>query len=252
MTAMRALSEALLLAAVSSALVHADGLVFESGPNRVELVELYTSEGCSSCPPADRWLSGLKEQSGLWSEFAPIAFHVDYWDYIGWQDRFASPEFSERQRIYAREGAAPFVYTPGLFRAGDDWRGWRSESLRPGPGAEAGVLSVEVEGQVVHIRFASADSGSRLYVAHVAVLGMGLSSDVRAGENQGKKLQHDFVALDVRTTTLEGRDGVYAATLRLDETAFPRNDAGALVAWISGNGSQLPLQAAGGYLPINW
>jgi len=237
-----------LLAVFSLAAAHADGLRFESGPNRVELIELYTSEGCSSCPPADRWLSRLKKHPGLWSEFAPIAFHVDYWDYIGWQDRFADPEFSERQRTYAREGSAPFVYTPGVFRSGDDWREWRSESLQPGPGVESGVLTVEVESDVVHVRFAASDSGSNPYVAHIAVLGMGLSTDVQAGENRGKKLQHDFVALDVRSTALEWRDGVYDSTFVFEDRAFPGDGDTALVAWVSGSDSQVPLQAAGGYL----
>jgi len=87
-----------VLGAVCAALVLAGDLAaanpvleFSSGTNHVSLVELYTSEGCSSCPPADRWFSELKRDDGLWREFVPLAFHVDYWDYIGWQDRFASP-----------------------------------------------------------------------------------------------------------------------------------------------------------------
>jgi len=56
---------------------------FNSSTQQVNLIELYTSEGCSSCPPADKWLNSLKEQQGLWTEFIPLAFHVDYWDYIG-------------------------------------------------------------------------------------------------------------------------------------------------------------------------
>ena len=64
---------------------------FESGPQQISLVELYTSEGCSSCPPAEAWLSRLKEEPGLWKNFVPIAFHVDYWDRLGWRDRFSSP-----------------------------------------------------------------------------------------------------------------------------------------------------------------
>lgn len=240
----------LVFAAVFSvSTVYADGLRFESGPQRVELIELYTSEGCSSCPPADRWLSKLKKHPGLWSEFAPIAFHVDYWDYIGWQDRFAKAEFSDRQRAYAREGAAPFVYTPGLFRNGDDWRDWRSESLKPGPVAETGVLSVEIDDQVVQVRFESFDSGSLPFVAHVAVLGMDRSTDVRAGENRGKQLPHDFVALEVKSTSLESRDGVYDSTVVFEEGTFPGDGQTALVAWVSGKDSLVPLQAAGGYLP---
>src|SRR4051812_18118930 len=61
-----------------------------------QLIELFTSEGCSSCPPADEWLHDLGKQPGLWTDFVPVAFHVDYWDYLGWKDIFSTPEFSER------------------------------------------------------------------------------------------------------------------------------------------------------------
>ena len=81
----------------------AENFKFESTSQQTALLELYTSEGCSSCPPADRWLSKLKNEEGLWTRFIPVALHVDYWDYIGWKDRFASPEYSNRQRKYAKE-----------------------------------------------------------------------------------------------------------------------------------------------------
>ena len=237
-----------VVAVFSAYTASADTLRFESGPGRVELIELYTSEGCSSCPPADRWFSGLKGHPGLWSEFAPIVFHVDYWDYIGWQDRFARPEFSERQRLYAREGAASAVYTPGVFRNGDDWRGWHRKPLHPDRADETGVLSVEVDGGAVHVRFAAAEAGSRPAVVHVVLLGMDLSTEVRAGENAGKTLRHDFVALDVRSSVLEDRDGAFDSTLIFDESAFRGAGQAALVAWVSGDGTQAPLQAVGGYL----
>ena len=69
---------------------------FTSGSNQVHLIELFSSEGCSSCPPAEQWLGGLREAPGLWRDFVPVAFHVDYWDRLGWRDRFSSPSYSER------------------------------------------------------------------------------------------------------------------------------------------------------------
>ena len=77
----------LLMAAAFSA--HAGGIVFESKPARTHLIELYTSEGCSSCLPAEEWMSGLKNQARLWQDIVPVAFHVDYWDHLGWRDPFA-------------------------------------------------------------------------------------------------------------------------------------------------------------------
>ena len=81
----------------SSYAVAAGTLSAKSPAEQVGLLELYTSEGCSSCPPADRWLSKLKGEPKLWRNIIPLAFHVDYWDYIGWEDRFASPAYTARQ-----------------------------------------------------------------------------------------------------------------------------------------------------------
>ena len=97
-------------------------LKLDSGNSRVALVELFTSEGCSSCPPADRWMSQLKDDKRLWKQVVPVAFHVDYWDYIGWPDRFATPEYSERQKNHRRLGNVYSVYTPGFLVNGREWQ----------------------------------------------------------------------------------------------------------------------------------
>ncbi len=78
-------------------------ITIQSDVTQSNLIELYTSEGCSSCPPADRWLSTLKDHPALWQQLVPIAFHVDYWDYIGWKDRFARAEFTDRQRRFRKK-----------------------------------------------------------------------------------------------------------------------------------------------------
>ena len=74
---------------------------FESGETQSTLIELFTSEGCSSCPPAEKWMSALKSNQDLWKTIIPVAFHVDYWDRLGWRDCFAKPEFTSRQQRYA-------------------------------------------------------------------------------------------------------------------------------------------------------
>lgn len=80
------------------------------------LVELYTSQGCSSCPPADEFLSELSQAKGV----IALALHVDYWDYIGWEDAFAQPGFTERQKDYARAAGSRMVYTPQMIIGGLD------------------------------------------------------------------------------------------------------------------------------------
>src|SRR5882724_9692041 len=106
-------------------------LTFQSSQKQTTLLELYSSEGCSSCPPAETWFSRLKESPGLWKDFVPVAFHVDYWDYLGWRDPWSSKTFTDRQHAYARAWRSDSVYTPGFVLNGKEWRTWsRSQSVR--------------------------------------------------------------------------------------------------------------------------
>ena len=101
----------LLVGALLAAPVHAAQCVAQSGPGTTALVELYTSEGCSSCPPADRWLASLGKRHAP-TALVPLALHVDYWDYIGWKDPYAKREFSLRQRKLSQLQRMALVYTP--------------------------------------------------------------------------------------------------------------------------------------------
>ena len=107
-----------ILGVLAGVTAHADPIVFESHERQTALLELFTSEGCSSCPPAESWLSQLKQKPELWSGFVPVAFHVDYWDYLGWRDKWASQQFSDRQRDYAQAWGSDSVYTPGFVLNG--------------------------------------------------------------------------------------------------------------------------------------
>src|SRR5215207_1393013 len=128
------------LAFASASLGFAGEQRFASGENRVSLLELYTSEGCSSCPPAERWLGSLRDAPGLWRDFVPVALHVNYWDKLGWPDRFASKEFTEREYAYAAKWNNSSVYTPCFVRDGSEWR---RESRAPSPTKEkAGELKI--------------------------------------------------------------------------------------------------------------
>jgi hypothetical protein len=91
--------------------VMAAPITFQSSETQTSLLELYTSEGCSSCPPAESWLSRLKESPGLWKDFVPVAFHVDYWNYLGWRDPWSTKAFTDRQHAYARTWRSDSVYT---------------------------------------------------------------------------------------------------------------------------------------------
>lgn len=230
--------------------VHAGETVrLESPATRVTLLELYTSEGCSSCPPADRWMSELVGDPRLWRDVVPVAFHVDYWNYLGWPDRFASAAYGNRQRNYAAQGHVRTVYTPGLVVGGQEWRGWFNRpSLDVAAGLPVGTLAVTVEDGAVSATFAPQVAARAGLELHVALLGFGLTTDVRAGENAGRELRHDFVVLGYGRADMSAARGSYRAGMPLPEASAPAPRNG-LAAWVSLPGDQRPLQAVGGWLP---
>jgi len=176
-----------LLAASAAAPAATNSCRASSGKLRMTVVELYTSEGCSSCPPADHWLSGLKGRDDVLAQ----AFHVDYWDRLGWKDRFASPAYTERQTQRRAVGGARFIYTPQIVVDGVD----RGEL--PSRRASAVVdLEMQRESDAYGATVTpSAASPARL-AAYWSVTENGHSSAVKAGENEGATLHHDFVVRD--------------------------------------------------------
>jgi hypothetical protein len=248
---LRKLSCAVVLFLAASSLATAEtrdlqAMLF-SGEQRVALVELFTSEGCSSCPPADRWLSDLQEEPGLWKDYVPVAFHVDYWDYIGWKDRFARAEYSARQRQYVAEGGANFVYTPGVFLQGVAWSNWRTGKPVMADRSRVGNLSVSVDDGIAAIHFENSRAAPGPLTAHVALLGMNLDTAVRSGENRDRKLHHDFVVLNVVSVPLDNTASGYTANTPLPDTTLDANDL-ALAIWVSASGTQRPIQSVGGLL----
>ncbi len=224
----------------------ADPVVIESPVERVAVLELFTSHGCSSCPPADAWLRGLVDYPGLWRELVPLAFHVDYWDSLGWPDRFARSEFSQRQRDYERSGGLPTVYTPGFVLNGEEWRRWfRSAPNLPEPAA-VGRLRLEVvpRGQAM-LHFAPVGTPPPLE-ARFVVLGFGLSSRIGGGENAGRTLAEDFVVLGMSEGKASGPLAWVFPWPDLKEGPAYRL---AVAAWVSAPGNPQPLQAVGGWLP---
>ncbi len=169
-----------------------------SGEKTAVLVELYTSEGCSSCPPADKWLSRLKGE-----HIVPLALHVDYWNDLGWRDRFSNPQFTRRQTDIAQRSQGKAIYTPQIAVNGKDFRNWRdADSFSRSIGAitarpaqaqirlatnrrDNSALQVSFEGQVLRRHGRAA--------AYLAIYENGLESKVASGENKGAVLRHDRV-----------------------------------------------------------
>ena len=163
-----------------------------SGANITPVVELFTSEGCSSCPPADRWLSSLKGSTAVVQ-----AFHVGYWDYIGWLDRFAAPSHTTHQRELAAANRLGSIYTPQVVRNGHDWRQTLDATrvLTTTQLAQAAIVLQRSAGASPDSFEArvSPTSSVNEWAAYWTVTEHGHSSKVKSGENAGEFLKHYFV-----------------------------------------------------------
>ncbi len=216
-----------------------------SSTQQAQLVELFTSQGCSSCPPADRWLASFKSSNSLWQDIVPVAWHVTYWDYLGWRDPFASKHNDYRQRrIAALAGAG--VYTPGVFLNRGEWLDWRRSSLGlpENHGKLVGILSAASEKGQIRVRFNPVVRIKlKAPIVELVFLRAGLSTPVKAGENRGRKLKHDFVAGELTRVPLELQQGHWIADFSLK----PRKESEAVALWVLDRQGRY-LQATGSWL----
>jgi len=231
-----------LLASVAIPVLAAATCASASGRQTIPLVELFTSEGCDSCPPADRWLSSTFPAAPGDVTASVLAFHVDYWDRLGWKDRFASPRYTERQYEAMRANGDTFVYTPQVLLQGRELpvsqRSRTPElvaaSARRAPRATIALdASVADSGdQTVRARAVVADVALRRNaVFWLAYTESGLVSDVRAGENRGVRLEHDHVVRALLGPYPLDGNGEASATVSIPRQP-ERGRAGALVAFV--------------------
>lgn len=165
-----------------------------SGAQAATVVELYTSEGCSSCPPADRWLSRLKSDPAV----VPLAFHVNYWDRLGWPDRFSTPQFTQRQGEQQAVNGARVNYTPQVVVQGRDQRDWYRMALPLGSQGRATVdLTLTGDGSEFTATVQARSGAPRRLAAFWAVTEDAHRSAVTAGENAGERLVHDAVVREL-------------------------------------------------------
>jgi hypothetical protein len=227
--------------------------VIQGPASHVSLFELYTSEGCDSCPPAERWASQLQQDDRLWTQLVPVTFHVDYWDDQGWRDPFDRHAYTQRQQqIAAQSGglAGRVIYTPQFVLDGHDWRGWVNDHpLQVDDSAKVGAITLSADGRKVMVRFSPTQARSEALETHVVLLAFGVDVPVGAGENKGVTLRHDFlVVADTRGGLVKNKDGSYQSQVTLPAPVAVKATRYALAAWVSANGSPLPIQAAGGWL----
>ncbi len=232
-----------LVSLVLAPSVSAEVREYQSSKLSPLVIELFTSQGCSSCPPADNWLADLDTHPQLWQRVFPLSFHVTYWNNLGWEDTWSQGEFTERQYAYYRGDFSSQVYTPQLMINGDEIRRWTllGWSLTPVPElseTEAGVLTAQVEKGLLQAGFSRPlQKDARLRFAWVLPTAKVV---VKRGENQGRTLNNPFVVLSV--TDIPGTGQEFAGDL----PASPDIDDEALawVLWLEEQGQ--PVQAVGG------
>lgn len=222
-------------------------LEFQSSGTQTQLVELYTSQGCHSCPPAERLVSKQLNNKKLWEEIIPIAFHVDYWDYLGWKDIYSKADFSERQYRHYRLGNVKSVYTPGFVVDGQEWRGFFRGRDFPQVQSAGGNLTLNWDSSTQKAQLSYQSKASYCYFA---ILGFERDVFIKAGENKGLKIDQNFVALQVQKKEVSSVNGLSQCQVNL-EVAEHRAIAGqkkrAIVSWVT-DSLERPLQATGGWL----
>ena len=165
----------------------------KSSEKLTPVIELYTSEGCSSCPPADAWLSQFKAAQKEGKVVAQ-AFHVNYWDYIGWTDRFAAPAYTQRQRELSGRTNLNSIYTPQLAKNGITVRSYGNQAalIASSESAKASIALAQIEANRFEAKIAPIDASAN-WSAYFTVTEHEHISRVSAGENKGETLKNDFV-----------------------------------------------------------
>ncbi len=208
----------LLLAACYGANSFAQAPVCETrtGALQNQVIELYTSEGCSSCPPADKWLTTQKA-SALVEGAVVQSFHVSYWDYIGWKDRFAAPAYNVRQRQIAAWNKSAQVYTPQIVRDGKSAQPFMLK--RNETPAQASIVLTSSQKSNSYSADIVPNNPTKPWAAYWTVTEDGHTTKVKAGENSGELLKHDFVVRQYETVAEQkGR-------AKLSFTALPKEGA---------------------------
>lgn len=227
---------------------------FKSPNYPVTLIELFSSEGCSSCPPAEQELGELLKHKDLWKKFVPINFHVDYWNHLGWADPYSNATFSERQRHYAAQWGATTIYTPAFVINGQNLGttigrqelSTHSRGSKKIPQINLKITSTSKSKYLISVECRDLPPEGRFEI-HMALLGNGLISKITAGENKGEKLIQNFTVLSYKFLPLGKKGEPIKWEFDLSQSkAKPISQA--VAAWIVNADTMIPLQAVGGPL----
>ncbi|HEV8591199.1 MAG TPA: DUF1223 domain-containing protein [Pyrinomonadaceae bacterium] len=208
------------------------------------LVELFTSEGCSSCPPADRALTLLQNQQPIaGAEIIALAFHVDYWDGPAWKDTYSSPLFTQRQEIYTRSLELDSSYTPqmvvdGRYEFVGSDLGKANKTVEKAEKTAKGIVELSTKDSKLNVSITGIPDHNDATV-YLAIAESGLSSNVAGGENQGHKLEHSSVVRELNPVGMITKSqNEFKSSVSFDLKSEYKTDQVSLVVFVQENGSR--------------
>ncbi|HET9164808.1 MAG TPA: DUF1223 domain-containing protein [Candidatus Angelobacter sp.] len=233
----RTLAVAILVAAAICVSIVVAKTTDPGVPRRAVVVELFTSEGCSSCPPADELLGRLRQDlSAKNIQVIPLGFHVDYWNRLGWKDRFSSAEFTQRQEQYTHALKVDGPYTPEMVVDGDvefvgNDAGQAQRTIRQQASqlemAQVKIAPAGADQLTIQVKGPTSSSGNALVM--LAITEDNLTTQVFSGENGGRTLHHAAVVRELRQVGALN-NGALETTVPLKlEKEWKRNDLRAVV-----------------------
>ncbi|MBM7071214.1 DUF1223 domain-containing protein [Shewanella sp. 202IG2-18] len=212
------------------------------------MIELFSSQGCSSCPPAEEWISTFMKNNKLWDTYFPVSFHVSYWNYLGWKDPFSDRRYSKRQYDHLNLLNIRQVYTPQFVVNSHEWRGWFNrdyDSLKQIKTTHAPKLTLHIENGNIDAFLNEKFVNPSNYQFHLALVGSGFETQVTRGENRSKKLKQDFTVLSFQTLTSNDKSHFIGSVEPMPELSKEAKQL-AWVGWIEHEGKVI--QAVGDWL----
>ena len=222
------------------------GAEYSSGVKQVEFIELFSTQSCSSCPPAQQKINSLKGQSELWKTFIPIVYHVDYWDYLGWKDPFSNNNFTIKQQKYVKHWSKSSIYTPMFVINGKEGKNLDLKSLFSNKNV-GNLHSIKTNEFQYSVSFDPSEKiPSHELIIHWAILGNNILTNVKSGENSGKILTHDFLVLSEDQKNLINIDNLYRQTITVDIEKIKQFQDKSIVFWVTFKNGLDYIQATGG------
>lgn len=221
---------------------------FKSTEAQTHLLELFSTQSCSSCPSAQKWISHLVEDNHVFKTFVPVVYHVDYWDYLGWKDPFSKRQFTERQHDYAAFWKTDTLYTPEFVLNGREWKSQNQTTLNKN-GPLVGVLqAIRVNDYTFQVSFVSIQAHQVPLTFQAVLLGNKIQIPVTAGENRGKTLPQDAITLEHFKLTPTFEKGSYQSQIKFNSPNPLYANHLSVAFWVSKDNGHTPIQATGGYL----